>query len=65
VARKNARSWEFVRVSSLVEISFFRSEMSPPRADAVFKETIIMQAVTIALTHLIANKVLSKEYIDD
>jgi hypothetical protein len=54
-----------VRVSSLVEISFFRSEMSPPRADAVFKETIIMQAVIIALTHLIANKVLSIEYIDD
>ena len=41
-----------MRIPSLVEISSIRSEMSPPRAEAVFKETII-QAVIIAFTHLV------------
>jgi hypothetical protein len=69
VARKKARSWEFMRVSSLLEMSFFKSEISSLMAEAVFMQAIRMHAAMIAsrylVTHLIDHSTLLKNHIDD
>jgi hypothetical protein len=69
VARKKARSWEFMRVSSLLEISFYNSEISSFAAQAVFMQVMRMHAAIIAsryfVTHLIDHNTLFKNHIDD
>ena len=54
-----------MRVSSEAEMSFFRSEIFSPSADAVFKDTIIIQKVMIVLIHFIAHTNSLNKYIDD
>jgi hypothetical protein len=46
-------------------MSFFRSEIFSPCADAVFKETIIIQKVMIVLIHFRAHTNSLNKYIDD
>jgi hypothetical protein len=69
VARKKARSGEFMRVSSLVEMSFFKSEISSLVAEAAFMQAIRMHAAMIAsiyfVTHLIDHNTHFRNHIDD
>ena len=54
-----------MRVSSLPEISFSKSEMSSFMAEAVFMKAIMMQAAMIAGRYLIEHNTLFKNHIDD
>jgi len=58
-----------MRISSLIEICFFKSEISSPMAEAVFVKAIRMLAATIAIRYfvfpLIEYNVLFKNHIDD
>ena len=46
-------------------MSFFRSDIFSPSADAVFRETNIIQKVMIVLIHFIAHTNSLNKYIDD